>query len=84
MRIAAGFKAHSGWAALVVIGSSDGGFVVVAAAETCGLNVRTIPEKRLPPTSNTTAMILGKSAGPPWGKDQKSAVLAAISIVNGG
>src|SRR5437588_2399106 len=29
MKIAAGFKAHSGWAALVVIGSSNGGFVVI-------------------------------------------------------
>src|SRR5437899_1797654 len=29
MRIAAGFKAHSGWAALVVIGSSDDGLQVV-------------------------------------------------------
>ena len=29
MRIAAGFKAHSGWAALVVLGESDDGLVVV-------------------------------------------------------
>src|SRR5258706_15167907 len=29
MRIAAGFKAHSGWAVLVVIGASDDGFHVV-------------------------------------------------------
>src|SRR5258706_10695226 len=29
MRIAAGFKAHSGWAALVVIGASDEGLVVI-------------------------------------------------------
>src|SRR5712664_4905183 len=29
MRIAAGFKAHSGWAALVVIGASDDGFVII-------------------------------------------------------
>jgi hypothetical protein len=180
MKIAAGFKAHSGWAALVVIGSSDGGFVVVdrrrielvdevwakqpyhaaeklpsaearrlvqrgidaanriaereiraftqrsaahdiagcavlvgspmpewtieqilsvhvrmhkaegvlfpaalvAAAEACSLNVRTIPEKTL--IFDDTVTALGKTVGPPWGKDQKSAALAAMSILNGG
>ncbi|MBV8543675.1 MAG: hypothetical protein JO093_17955 [Acidobacteria bacterium] len=174
MRIAAGFKAHSGWAALVVIGSSDGGFVVVdrrrielvdevwakqpyhaaeqlpevearrlvqrgvasahriaeremrvfvkrsarheiagcavivgspmpdwtfeqirsvhvrmhkaegvlfpaaliAAAEACDLNVVAVPEKGL--TLDDRVVTLGKSAGPPWGKDQKTAATAAL------
>jgi len=180
MRIAAGFKAHSGWAALVVIGSSDDGLVVVdrrrielvdetwakqpyhaaedlpateaqrlvqrgidaahriaeremrafvkrsnghdiagcavlvgnpmpawtieqilavhvrmhkaegvlfpaalaAAADACGLSVRAIPEKTL--TSTDTVAVLGKSVGAPWGKDQKSAALAAMLVLNGG
>lgn len=180
MRIAAGFKAHSGWAALVVIGASDDGFVVVdrrrielvdeawakqpyhaaedlpaaearrlvqrgidsahriakremrafvkrsaghdiagcavlvgspmpdwtieqirsvhvrmhkaegvlfpaallAAAEACGLNVAAIPEKEL--TLDDAVVTLGKSVGPPWGKDQKGAALAAMIVLNGG
>jgi hypothetical protein len=182
MNIAAGFKAHSGWAALVVIGSSNGDFVVIdrrrielvdetwakqpyhaaedlpaaearrlvqrgidaahriaeremrafvkrskgheiagcavlagtpmpdwtieqirsvhvrmhkaegvlfpaalaAAAAACGLKVSTIPEKTLPAAFNDTLAILGKSVGPPWGKDQKSAAVAAIILLNGG
>jgi len=176
MRIAAGFKAHSGWAALVVIGSSRDGVVVVdrrrielvdetwakqpyhaaedlpaaearslvqrgidsanriakremrafvkrsagheiagcavlvgtpmpdwtieqilsvhirmhkaegvlfpaaliAAAEACDLNVVAIPEKGL--TLDDAAVTLGKSAGPPWGKDQKTAAMAAMIV----
>ncbi|HEV7427397.1 MAG TPA: hypothetical protein VGQ46_13615 [Thermoanaerobaculia bacterium] len=180
MKIAAGFKAHSGWAALVVVGLSSGGFVVVdrrrvelvdeawakqpyhaaedlppdearrlvqrgigsahsiaeremraliqrataheiagcavlagapmpdwaveqilavhvrmhkaegvlfpaaliAAAEACNLNVVTIQEKQLP--INDAVAALGKSAGPPWGKDQKCAASAAMIVLNGG
>jgi hypothetical protein len=180
MRIAAGFKAHSGWAALVVIGSSDDGFVVidrrrielvdeiwakqpyhaaeelptaearrlvlrgidsahaiaerdmrafvkrssdaghdiagcavlvgtpmpewtieqilsvhvrmhkaegvlfsaalVRAADVCDVNVVAIPEKSLPEAFNDAIATLGKSAGPPWGKDQKSAARAAMIV----
>jgi hypothetical protein len=181
VNIAAGFKAHSGWAALVVIGSSDDRFVVVdrrrielvdeawakqpyhaaeglppdearrlvqrgidsahriaeqemrafmkrstghdiagcavlvgspmpdwtieqilsvhvrmhkaegvlfpaaltAAAAACELNVRTIPEKTLPATYDDTLAMLGKSVGPPWGKDQKTAAVAAMIVLNG-
>jgi hypothetical protein len=180
MKIAAGFKAHSGWAALVVIGLSSDGFVVVdrrrielvdetwakqpyhaaedlpaaearrlvqrgidsahriakremrafvrrmaghdivgctvlvgspmpdwtieqirsvhvrmhkaegvlfpaaliAAAKACDLNVVVIPEKQL--AINDAVAALGKSAGPPWGKDQKGAALAAMIVLNGG
>jgi len=176
MRIAAGFKAHSGWAALVVIGSSRDGVVVVdrrrielvdetwakqpyhaaedlpaaearslvqrgidsahriakremrafvkrsagheiagcavlvgtpmpdwtieqilsvhirmhkaegvlfpaaliAAAEACDLKVVAVPEKGL--TLDDAVVTLGKSAGPPWGKDQKTAAMAAMIV----
>jgi len=59
MRIAAGFKAHLGWAAIVVIGASDDDF-------------RVIERRRIE---------LGKSAGPPRGKDQKNAALAAMLVL---
>lgn len=179
MRIAAGFKAHSGWAALVVIGSSNGDFVVIdrrrielvdetwakqpyhaaedlpaaearrlvqrgidaahriakremrafvkraagheivacavlvgtpmpdwtieqirsvhvrmhkaegvlfpaaliAAAEACDLNVVAIPEKELPATFDNDVAKLGKTVGPPWGKDQKTAAMAAMIVL---
>jgi hypothetical protein len=59
------------------------------AAKTCRLPFDTIPEKRLDkyaedtlaqPLSKSIETIgnLGKTVGPPWGKDQKSAALAAI------
>ena len=180
MKIAAGFKAHSGWAALVVIGSSRDGLVVVdrrrielvdetwakqpyhaaeelspdearllvqrgidaahriakremrafvkrsagneiagcavlvgtpmrdwtieqilsvhirmhkaegvlfaaaliVAAKVCDLNVVAVPEKGL--MLDGAVVTLGKSVGPPWGKDQKSAASAAIIVLNGG
>jgi hypothetical protein len=186
MRIAAGFKSHSGWAALVVIGESDDGLVVIdrrrielvdpadvgwakqpyhaaenlppakasqlieratasanrialkemrafvkrsrdagheiagcavlvgspmpdwtieqirsvhvrmhkaegvlfpqalaQAAESCGLSLITVPEKELNPSAGAIRMVaaLGKAAGPPWGKDQKNAVLAAMTVL---
>ncbi len=62
---------------------------VARAAETCGLRLVAIPEKdldqraagALPATANGVreqVARLGKSAGPPWGKDQKDAALAAM------
>jgi hypothetical protein len=62
---------------------------LVRAARKCGLNVVTIPEKLLSAraeealaaplnvVSNRVAA-LGKSVGPPWGKDQKNAAVAAM------
>lgn len=61
---------------------------LVEAAKSCDLNVITVPEKTilqeaekrlLKPAAdlNQTLKELGKSAGPPWGKDQKDATLAA-------
>ncbi|HZE62404.1 MAG TPA: hypothetical protein VE056_00925 [Pyrinomonadaceae bacterium] len=59
------------------------------AANKCGLNLITIPEKILSeraekllatPLSGLTSKVtmLGKTVGPPWGKDQKNAALAAM------
>ena len=62
--------------------------VVGAAAQACGVTLVAVPSKELaarartafgPRTSQVLARIasLGKSVGPPWGKDQKEAALAA-------
>jgi hypothetical protein len=49
---------------------------LLEAATACQLNVTSIPESELPQMS-AALTALGKAAGPPWGKDQKSAALAA-------
>lgn len=62
---------------------------LAAAAEKCGLNLIRIPEKQLSEeaekllaaslTDLTREVVkLGKTVGPPWGKDQKNAALAAL------
>ena len=62
--------------------------VLEAAARACGIKLVAVPAKQLaaqaktafgPRTSKllTQIALLGKSAGPPWGKDQKEAALAA-------
>jgi len=62
---------------------------LLRAATACGLCVLAIPEKRLSEHADhalaesfgrITQRIetLGKSVGPPWGKDQKTAALAAV------
>lgn len=54
------------------------------AAESCSLELRAIPQKQLDQQPGRldgmrkTVAALGKSAGPPWGKDQKDAALAAM------
>ncbi len=64
------------------------------AAETCGLKLVAIPEKllmqhaeqALKASASSLAQqlaALGKSAGPPWGKDQKEAALAALIALQG-
>jgi hypothetical protein len=64
------------------------------AAGACGLRFLGIPEKQLDeqaeralatPVSSLRKTIasLGKSAGPPWGKDQKDASLAAMIALQG-
>jgi hypothetical protein len=64
------------------------------AAGACGWRLVAIPEKQLTEqaewalaTSATALMnrlaTLGKSAGPPWGRDQKDAALAAMIALHG-
>jgi hypothetical protein len=64
------------------------------AATACGLSLLAIPEKRLSEHALTalgtpmagltkTVALLGKSVGSPWGKDQKSATLAAMIALQG-
>jgi hypothetical protein len=64
------------------------------AAEACGLRFLGIPEKQLDEQSERalatsinslrkTIASLGKSVGPPWGKDQKDASLAAMIALQG-
>jgi hypothetical protein len=59
------------------------------AAESCGLDLIRIPEKQLNEVAEkrlgapmtdlmNKVMKLGKTVGPPWGKDQKNATLAAL------
>ena len=55
--------------------------VLVQAAEECRVAVLRIEEKGIEERAgwfSTTLSLLGKSAGPPWGKDQKVATLAAL------
>jgi hypothetical protein len=65
------------------------------AAKACGLHVVSIPEKRLgayaenalaTPISGLMKQIatLGKTVGSPWGKDQKTAALAAMIALQQG
>jgi hypothetical protein len=64
------------------------------AARACGLRLLEIPEKQLDEhaerelaisvnTLRKTIASLGKSVGPPWGKDQKDAALAAMIALQG-
>jgi hypothetical protein len=63
--------------------------VLIEAAKACELKLITLPEKTLvqdaekllrSPTRDLARRVatMGKSAGPPWGKDQKDATLAAL------
>ena len=62
---------------------------LIRAAEACRLAVLAIPEKQLAEQAvnvlktqandlSNTISTLGKSVGPPWGKDQKEATVAAL------
>ena len=68
--------------------------VLARAAESCDLKLAAIPEKTLPEYAEATLgasasslsrelAALGKSVGPPWGKDQKDAALAAMIALTG-
>jgi len=54
--------------------------VLLQAAADCGLRPVAVPEKqsRVDRRLQHTIATLGRSAGPPWGKDQKDAALAAL------
>ncbi|MBO0859763.1 MAG: hypothetical protein J2P21_15135 [Chloracidobacterium sp.] len=67
---------------------------LVRAAKSCGLKLVEIPEKTLAPYAERALGMresslaeeiarLGKAAGPPWGKDQKEATLAALVALRG-
>src|SRR5262249_26517609 len=69
--------------------------VLVEGARTCGLDVATLAEKRAVTeaaarldldAAQLTARLasLGRSAGPPWGKDQKEAASAALVALKAG
>jgi hypothetical protein len=64
------------------------------AAGACGLRLVCVPEKQLDDAAERalatstnglrkTVASLGKSVGPPWGKDQKDAALAAMIALQG-
>ncbi len=63
--------------------------VLVKAASQCGLRLVAVPEKQIMKRAESALRtresdlvqklaMLGKSVGPPWGKDQKDATLAAM------
>jgi hypothetical protein len=67
---------------------------LVAATKACGVKLVAIPEKLLAkyaekalgaPASGLAKQVaaLGKSVGPPWGKDEKDAALAALVALQG-
>jgi hypothetical protein len=56
---------------------------LTSAAAALGLHVSAVPEKELGAMAEARGVLptlaaMGKSAGPPWGKDQKDAALAAL------
>ena len=58
--------------------------VLLQAAADCGLRPVAVPEKQsgVDRRLQHTIATLGRSAGPPWGKDQKDAALAALIALN--
>jgi hypothetical protein len=58
--------------------------VLLQAAADCGLRPVAVPEKQsgVDRRLQHTIATLGRSAGPPWGKDQKDAALAALVALN--
>jgi hypothetical protein len=67
---------------------------LVRAADACGLRLVAVPEKLLTEQAEralstsatalrTSIARLGKTAGPPWGRDQKEAALAAMIALQG-
>ncbi len=85
MRTALGFRAHSGWAAILashpLLHTAEGQMfrdVLSWAASRCNLPVMAVPEKQLPAASLSAMDSLGRTIGPPWTQDQKYDTLAAL------
>jgi hypothetical protein len=68
---------------------------LLGAAKACGLRQVAVPHKQVLPHAESRLRtrggrlekqiaILGKSVGPPWGKDQKDAALAALVALRAG
>jgi len=56
---------------------------LIRSAAGCDVTVVSTLEKELAPNADATRMIaaLGKSVGPPWGKDQKNAAQIAMTVL---
>jgi hypothetical protein len=58
---------------------------LAGAARACGLRLVTLPEKGLAAHARMPeATALGRGIGPPWGKDQREAALAALLALSEG
>jgi len=59
--------------------------VLLRASRACRLRTVEVPLASLPKHARLTKQVtaLGKIAGPPWGKDQKDAALAALAALEG-
>lgn len=59
--------------------------VLVRASRACKVRTVEVPLATLPTHARLTKQVaaLGKTAGPPWGKDQKEAALAALVALEG-
>ena len=59
--------------------------VLVRASRACKLKTVEVPLASLPKRARLARQVtaLGKTAGPPWGKDQKEAALAALAAIEG-
>jgi hypothetical protein len=59
--------------------------VLIRASRACRIKTVEMPLASLPTNARLTKQVaaLGKTAGPPWGKDQKEAALAALAALEG-
>jgi len=59
--------------------------VLVRASRACRITTAEVPLASLAKHARLTRQVtaLGKTAGPPWGKDQKEAALAALAALEG-
>jgi hypothetical protein len=59
--------------------------VLVRASRACKIKTVEVPLASLPKRARLARQVtaLGTAAGPPWGKDQKAAALAALAALEG-